>query len=106
MSPAGTIFVPFPPKMGTNLLHPLAPQSLKDIDAGDRDSNAVRAGGAKPWSREMRTTKAIDYGAGTPVPITARHREPHPEKSMLTEERVQLPEGGTLGYEGPGCEKL
>ena len=54
----------------------------------------------------MRITKAVDYGVGTPVPITARHCEPHPEKSTLTEERVQPPEGGTLGYERPGCEKL
>ena len=25
MSPVGAIFVPFPPKMGTNMLHPLPP---------------------------------------------------------------------------------
>ena len=28
MSPVGAIFVPFPPKTGTNMLHPLPPQSL------------------------------------------------------------------------------
>ena len=28
MSPGGAIFVPFPPKTGTNLLHPRSPQSL------------------------------------------------------------------------------
>ena len=28
MSPVGAIFVPFPPKTGTNVLHPLSPQSL------------------------------------------------------------------------------
>ena len=95
-----------PSQNGDKLVTSPPPPIVEGDDAGDRDSNAVRAGGAKPWSREMRTTKAIDYGAGTPVPIMARRREPHPEKSMLTEERVQPPEGGTLGYEGPGCEKL
>ena len=28
MSPVGAIFVPFPPKTGTNMLHYLPPQSL------------------------------------------------------------------------------
>ena len=28
MSPVGAIFVPFPPKTGTNMLHPLPPKSL------------------------------------------------------------------------------
>ena len=32
MSPVGDVFVPSPPKTGTNLLHPLPPQSLNGSD--------------------------------------------------------------------------
>ena len=32
MSPVGAIFVPFPPKTGTNMLHPLPPKSLNLSD--------------------------------------------------------------------------
>ena len=36
MSPVGSIFVPFPPKTGTNLLHPRPPQSLNGSVANDK----------------------------------------------------------------------
>ena len=42
MSPVGAIFVPFPPKTGTKLLHPHAPQSLNGSGGCPEDLNAFR----------------------------------------------------------------
>ena len=39
MSPVGSIFVPFPPKTGTNMLHPLPPQSLNLSHSDNSSTN-------------------------------------------------------------------
>ena len=45
MSPVGAIFVPFPPKTGTNTLHPRHPQSL--------DWSLVGAAWRDAWRHEL-----------------------------------------------------
>ena len=58
----------------------MLPEGINAINLGKIASTIVRVGGAEPYSRGTRTTKARTYGNGTSVAIAARHRDNRPIK--------------------------
>ena len=82
-SPGGAVLVPFPPKTGTNLLHPHPLQSLNDLCApSDPHVGALREGGG---TREAGNTVAeslvVLYQVGTHQ-IRRRQRAARPSTSQ------------------------
>ena len=90
MPPVGAIFVPFPPKMGTNMLHPLPPQSLNlssfflrnlsvhtfdSLAQGFRPPLARRRSSCPPSSPNLVRQHPIDHyqALRDSLPLACRH---------------------------------